>query len=176
DVAGKGVAASLIMASVKSVLPMNAAVETGDETMRRLNEKLSRELSKREFVALACAFYDPATRRVTVANAGLPDPYLVRNGTATPLVVPGERFPLGIRAASKYESLAVEMQPGDRLLLLTDGLPEADLGEDQQLGYVRLAQLVAATDSIEALFAAVEAETREPRGDDWTAVLIQLTP
>jgi len=174
DVAGKGVAASLIMASVKSVLPMIAAVETVDGTMRRLNEKLSRELGKREFVALACAFYDPSTGRVVLANAGLPDPYLVRGGAATPLVVGGARFPLGIRANIEYESLAVDLEPGDRLLLVTDGLPEAEVGEEQQLGYVRLAQLAAANNSLESLFAAVERETHEPRGDDWTGVMIEV--
>jgi hypothetical protein len=174
DVAGKGVAASLIMASVKSVLPMIATVESVSETMRRLNEKLSRELSKREFVALACASYDPSSRRVTLANAGLPDPYLIRDGNATPLVVPGQRFPLGIRASSEYESLVIELQPGDRLLLLTDGLPEADVGEDQQLGYVRLAELAAASASLEALFDAVARESKEPRGDDWTGVMLEV--
>ena len=97
DVAGKGVAASLTMASVKSVLPMIASVETVEGTMRRLNDKLATELGKREFVALACATYDPSTRRVVLANAGLPDPYLVRDGIATPLVVEGPRLPLGIR-------------------------------------------------------------------------------
>ncbi len=174
DVAGKGVAASLIMASVKSVLPMIAAVESVSETMRRLNEKLARELSKREFVALTCAAYDPSTRRVTLANAGLPDPYLIRDGAATPLIVPGQRFPLGIRASSRYESLEVDLQPGDRLLLLTDGLPEADVGEDQQLGYERLAQLAAASASLESLFDAVAAESSEQRSDDWTGVLLEV--
>lgn len=173
DVAGKGVAASLIMASVKSVLPMIASVETVEGTMRRLNEKLARELGRREFVALACAAYDPVTRRVTLANAGLPDPYLIRDGSATPLVVSGPRLPLGIRGNLVYESLTVQLQPGDRLLLLTDGLPEASVGEEQPIGYVRLAQLVAVSPSIETLFAAIEAETVEPKSDDWTALMIE---
>ncbi len=175
DVAGKGVAASLIMASVKSVLPMIAAVDSVEGTMRRLNEKLTRELGKREFVALTCAAYDPATRRVVIANAGLPDPYLIRDGVATPLEVTGARLPLGIRADIEYESLSVELQSGDRLLMLTDGLPEATVGEEQPLGYVRLAQLVAAHATLESLFAAVERETHEPRGDDWTGVLLEIS-
>jgi hypothetical protein len=175
DVAGKGVAASLIMASVKSVLPMIAAVESVEGTMRRLNEKLAKELGKREFVALACAAYDPSTRRVVLANAGLPDPYLVRDGVATPLVVNGPRFPLGIRKNLEYESIAIDLQHGDRLLMLTDGLPEAEVGEEQPIGYVRLAQLAAAHASLESLFSAIERETEETRGDDWTAVMLEVT-
>ncbi|PYQ28649.1 MAG: hypothetical protein DMF56_15565 [Acidobacteria bacterium] len=175
DVAGKGVAASLIMASVKSVLPLIASVESVEGTMRRLNEKLAKELGKREFVALACATYDPSTRRVVLANAGLPDPYLIRNGTATPLVVGGPRLPLGIRASLDYESMTIELERGDRLLLLTDGLPEATVGEDEPIGYVRLEQLASAHASLEALFAAIERETEEPRGDDWTAMMLEVT-
>jgi hypothetical protein len=176
DVAGKGVAASLIMASVKSVLPMIASVESVEGTMRRLNDKLATELGKREFVALACATYDPSTRRVVLANAGLPDPYLVRDGVATPLVVNGPRFPLGIRKNLEYESIAIDLQHGDRLLMLTDGLPEAEVGEEQPIGYVRLAQLAAAHASLESLFSAIERETEETRGDDWTAVMLEVTP
>jgi phosphoserine phosphatase RsbU/P len=175
DVAGKGVAASLIMASVKSILPMIAASESPVGTLRRLNEKLARELGKREFVALSCALYDPATRRVVLANAGLPDPYLIRDGAATPLAVPGPRFPLGIRANLEYQSTAVELRPGDRLLLLTDGLPEAPLADDEPLGYERFAAIAARPhDSLEALFAAVEAAAPGPRNDDWTAVLLAV--
>lgn len=175
DVAGKGVAASLTMASVKSVLPMIASVESAEGTMRRLNDKLATELGKREFVALACATYDPSTRRLVLANAGLPDPYLVREGVATPLVVEGPRLPLGIRKNLEYESITVDLQRGDRLLMLTDGLPEAEVGEEQQIGYVRLAQLAAVHASLESLFAAIERETEEPRGDDWTAVMLEIT-
>lgn len=173
DVAGKGVAASLIMASVKSVLPMIASVENVDTTMRRLNEKLTRELGKREFVALTCASYEPATGRVTLANAGLPDPYLIRDGVATPIVVDGPRLPLGIRDDIEYQSLSIELQPGDRLLMLTDGLPEAAVGEEP-LGYDRLAAIAASSSlSIEALFGAIEAQTSGARSDDWTAVLLE---
>ena len=175
DVAGKGVAASLIMASVKSVLPMIAVMEkTVEGTMRRLNEKLTRELGRREFVALACAAYEPSTHRLVLANAGLPDPYLIRDGVATPLVVGGPRFPLGIRASLDYESLTIDLREGDRLLLLTDGLPEASVGEEEPIGYVRLAELAAAHTSLEALFTAIERETTEPKNDDWTAVHLEV--
>src|SRR5215813_11927453 len=53
DVSGKGIGASLIMASVKAVVPLVAAGRTAAETLTELNHKLSRELAAREFVALA---------------------------------------------------------------------------------------------------------------------------
>jgi stage II sporulation SpoE-like protein len=60
--------------------------------------------------------------------------------------------------------------------MLTDGLPEAEVGEEQPIGYVRLAQLAAAHTSLESLFSAIERETEETRGDDWTAVILEVTP
>lgn len=175
DVAGKGVAASLTMASVKSILPMIASAGTIESTMRQLNEKLSRELGRREFVALACAMYEPATGRVQIANAGLPDPYVIRDHTATPIVVTGPRLPLGIKKNLQYESISIDLQRGDRLLLLTDGLPEAEVAPDQPLGYERLAEIAAREHaSLETLFAAIEAEAKGPRTDDWTAVMIEV--
>lgn len=174
DVAGKGVAASLIMASVKSVLPLIASSGTLESMLRALNAKLKRELGRREFVALACAAYDPSTRRAVIANAGLPDPYLVRDGAATPVVVGGARLPLGVREEIEYDSVAVTLAPGDRLLLVTDGLPEAPVGEEEPLGYERFAELAARHASIDALFADVEQRAHGPRGDDWTAVLMEV--
>jgi Stage II sporulation protein E (SpoIIE) len=171
DVAGKGVAASLIMASVKSVLPLIASAGTVEATMRGLNEKLVRELGKREFVALACAAYEPATGKVTLANAVLPDPYVVRDGVAVPLVVEGPRLPLGVREL-EYQSVTVSLQPDDRLLLFTDGLAEATMRDGEPLGYERLTGLAAAP-TLDELFARIEAQCPGARGDDWTAVLVE---
>src|SRR5207244_5080339 len=110
DVAGKGMGASLIMASVKAVLPF-VAREPLAEAMRLLNRKLVAELGRREFVALVCARY--AARSLEVANAGCPDPYLVRGGNAEAIVVPGERLPLGLRESARYETTTVRLAARD---------------------------------------------------------------
>jgi len=60
DVSGKGIGASLIMASVKAVVPLVAAGRSAAETLTHLNRKLSAELAARDFVALCFARYDPA--------------------------------------------------------------------------------------------------------------------
>src|SRR5436305_11412133 len=113
DVAGKGMAASLIMASAKARLPLLAADRPAEETLRELNRTLAAELSPREFVALAFVRYDPAQGTATLVNAGLPDPYLIRLGEPPlPLVVPGPRLPLGSRRGVPLDGPEIPLQPG----------------------------------------------------------------
>jgi hypothetical protein len=175
DVAGKGLAASLIMASVKAVLPLLASTRTIDEGMMALNEKLSGELSKREFVALSLARYEPASGRLIVANAGLPDPYVVRrSGDVTAVEVPGPRLPLGLKKSVAYQKTEVLLERGDALMMFSDGLPEATIAGGEQIGYDGLLRIVresgARADEILSRIHAVEAGARE---DDQTLVMIE---
>ena len=185
DVAGKGIGASLIMASVKAMMPFVAAERSVEETLRELNRHLHSELGcrprgPRTFVALAYARFDPATRRLWLANAGLPDPYRLR-GDADPevIAVPGERLPLGMRAEVAYESCELELGCGEWLLLLSDGIPEARRMSGDPLGYETLEKLLdrgvegPGEAWLDALLEQVrELSVPEPV-DDWTAVLLE---
>ncbi len=116
------------MASVKAVVPLIASESSAAETLTKLNRKLSAELGPREFVALCFAKFDPAGGALEIANAGLPDPYLLKDGGFVEAIsVPGPRWPLGARGEVDYEQVTIGCKPGDRLLFLTDGLPEAPL-------------------------------------------------
>lgn len=181
DVAGKGMAASLIMASAKARLPLLAADRLPEETLRELNRALAAELSPREFVALAFVRYAPERGTATLVNAGLPDPYLLRAGEPPlPLAVPGPRLPLGARREVAYEALTVDLRPGDRILMLTDGLAEAPTSEGEPLGYPALAGLMAAGPEaptplawIDALLERIRTATQPSLEDDWTALLLE---
>ncbi len=181
DVAGKGIGPSLIMASVKAVLPFVTAGRAVVDVLAELGARLYRELGRREFVALALARFTPATGRVELANAGLPDPYLLRAGRAAkPLEVPGERLPLGLRSGVTYTSTSVTLDPGDRLLLLSDGLPEAETDGGEPLGYQRLeSRLVDAEPAadpeawLDGFLAALRRATAVVQRDDWTALVLE---
>lgn len=174
DVAGKGMPASLLMASVKAVLPLLASNRTVDEAMIALNEKLVGELTKREFVALALARYEPLTGRVAFVNAGLPDPYHLRGSSATPVEASGPRMPLGLRRGIRYEAQESQLEPGEAMLFLSDGLPEAPLSDGEQLGYERLGELVAAAgDDVDELLRRLDAATQTVPDDDQTVVMLR---
>jgi serine phosphatase RsbU (regulator of sigma subunit) len=179
DVAGKGMGASLIMASVKAMLPLIAAGRTVEETLAELNRKLSEDLGPREFVALAYLKYE-ASGAFTLGNAGLPDPYrLSAGGSPRALPVPGERMPLGARSESRYQALSGRLEPGERVILLTDGLPEALMATDEPMGYPALESLLAASDSatpsvfLDDLFRRVREASVPTIQDDLTALVFE---
>jgi serine phosphatase RsbU (regulator of sigma subunit) len=180
DVAGKGFAASLIMASVKAMLPFVTAEHGVAESLVQLNSRLALELGRGEFVALTLARYRPTEGVVELSNAGAPDPYLVRPGMLPqPLSAPGPRLPLGVREKVAYASRTVEMADDRSLLLLTDGLPEARDADGEPLGYEALESMLAREPSagtpsswLTALFDAVQKRTARAPEDDWTAALL----
>lgn len=179
DVSGKGIGASLIMASVKAVLPLLAASRSAAATLSELNRKLTAELAAREFVALAYARYQPRRGLLELANAGLPDPYRLRDGVSPEaLWVSGPRLPLGVRSDIAYESLRVTLGPGDRVLFLTDGLPEARAASGEPLGYEALVRLLTWQDAtpaawLDRLLEKVREQTSQVLEDDWTVLLLE---
>ena len=180
DVAGKGFAASLIMASVKAMLPFVNADGGVADLLVRLNGRLALELGRGEFVALAVARYSPTEGLVELANAGAPDPYLMRPGQPPqPLSVPGPRLPLGVREQVAYASRTMEIAADDRLLLLSDGLPEARDTAGEPLGYQALESMLGREPStgspsswLTSLFDRVQRRTARTPEDDWTAAML----
>lgn len=180
DVAGKGFAASLIMASVKAMLPFVTADGGVAESLAQLNHRLALELGRGEFVALTLARYNPDEHLVELANAGAPDPYLVRPGSEPkPLSVPGPRLPLGVRPEVAYASRTINVASDARLLLLTDGLPEARDASGEPLGYQALESMLgdepldgSPSSALTALFDRVQRHTGRMPEDDWTAAML----
>ena len=178
DVAGKGVGASLIMASVKAALPF-VAERSLQDAMTALNDKLVHELAPREFVAMTLARYYPSTGQLHVANAGCPDPYRVSSNGVETMQVPGVRLPLGIRRGIAYGTLTTTVQEGDRFLFLSDGIPEAPTVDEEPLGYEKLAAIIGSASPksdgswLDELLDTVRRSVAEPISDDWTIVLLQ---
>ncbi len=175
DVSGKGLGASLIMASVKAVLPFVAGGSV-ESTLSELNQRLASQLGKREFVALAYARFHPVTGKLQIANAGMPDPYIISNGSALPISVAGERLPLGARRDTQYDSKEVQLQRGDRFFLISDGIPEASRANGEPLGYEALREMLTGIpDGGEWIDNVLDRVRSQVQGidDDWTAVVLE---
>ena len=185
DVAGKGFGASLVMASVKAMTPFIAAERGVADTLCELNRRLCAELGRAQFVALAYARVEPATGTVELANAGMPDPFVVRRrGPVTALEVPGPRLPLGIRTELRHESVTHQLDRDSRLLLFSDGIPEALRPSGEPLGYDGLAGILVrsvvhparplpAEPWLDEVLDEAQRATGPALDDDWTAVVVE---
>ncbi len=137
DVSGKGVPASLIMASVRAAL--RAQVDNVFylyEIMHRLNRMLCRDTKDSEFVTLFYGVYNAASRRFTYCNAGHPPPLLLRDGKITELA--SDNMVLGINPDEQYRQSFVDLKSGDRLLIYTDGVTDAMNYQKEPFGKKRL--------------------------------------
>jgi sigma-B regulation protein RsbU (phosphoserine phosphatase) len=137
DVAGKGVPASLIMASVRAAL--RAQVDNVYylyEVIRRVNVMLFRDTTASEFVTLFYGVLDARNKQFTFCNAGHP-PGLIRRGEEI-IELTAENMVLGIDPDEQYRQNVVQLRTGDVLLLYTDGLTDAMNFEKEIFGKQRL--------------------------------------
>ncbi len=137
DVSGKGVPASLIMASVRAAL--RAQVDNVYylyEVLSRLNKMLCRDTKVSEFVTLFYGVLDTRNKRFTYCNAGHPPAMLLRDGKITELTT--DNMVLGIDPNEIFRQQFIDLKPNDLLLLYTDGLPDAMNFKDETFGRQRI--------------------------------------
>ncbi|HTU89261.1 MAG TPA: SpoIIE family protein phosphatase [Gemmataceae bacterium] len=130
DVAGKGISAALLMAKLSSDARFCFLAEPNPaQAVGRLNDQLYPSTSPMDrFVTLAAVVLDPSRHMVTLVSAGHPSPQLVRKGSAAlqdvvPKATAG--LPLGMVEGCSYEACQIQLQPGDNLILFSDGVPDA---------------------------------------------------
>jgi sigma-B regulation protein RsbU (phosphoserine phosphatase) len=137
DVVGKGVAASLLMSSVRASLRAYAQdVYDIDEIIARVNIALTRDTLDNEFATLFYGVIDPATRRITYCNAGHEPPLLLRGDKLIKLEAGG--MIVGIDSTQEYDKGMIDLMPGDMLLIYSDGLSEAQDFNGKQFGRQRI--------------------------------------
>lgn len=183
DVAGKASPAALLMALLLAMLrtlvdedlPLPALVQ-------RLNLQVTRHAPASRFITLFLASYTPATGRLQFVNAGQTPPLLRRqNGSIERLMLGG--VALGMFAGSTYEAGEVQLDPGDALLLYSDGITEAESPDGQPFDEAGLERTLAlhagayqksaAAELGRAIFGAVERHRRDQRlGDDLTVLVL----
>ncbi|HEY7428381.1 MAG TPA: SpoIIE family protein phosphatase, partial [Gemmataceae bacterium] len=130
DVAGKGIAAALLMAKLSSDARYCFLAEADlGQAVGRLNDLLHEFASPLDrFVTLAAVVLDPSRHAVTLVSAGHPSPQLWRKGDASlqdAVSRDAAGVPLGMLEGSAYDACQVSMQPGDNLILFSDGVTDA---------------------------------------------------
>ncbi len=129
DVAGKGVPAALLMAKISSDARTCMLTEPGPaEAITKLNTLLHQSAHTDRFVTLVAALLDPRQHAVTLVNAGHLAPLIYRRSAARCEVgIPADitGLPIGVGDGERYASYQVRLEPGDSVLLFSDGVTDA---------------------------------------------------
>lgn len=184
DVAGKGVGAGLVMASVRALLHAYGEVyERTDELLRHLNAVLSRDLQPGIFVSFLLIRYDPATGRMHYTGAGHEHLVVHRPSTGETEMVRAGGVVLGLveDLGERIKEETLTLLPGDVVCLYTDGATEAPNAEGEEFGLERVAEAVRAgpldpAAIVERVMTAVQAFENAPEShDDLTVVALRKT-
>lgn len=190
DVADKGIGAALYMALSRTLVRAYAIDYSTrysdsyayhpERVINTANQRIVEDTQSDFFVTLFYAIYDPRISSLTYANAAHNPPYLctaqggikIRRLTRTGL-------PVGLFDDRNWERGSIAISPGDVLVMYTDGVTEAENGEQEQFGEERLEQVIranldaSAQQLCDAVRAAVDAFTGgERRSDDITLLVV----
>lgn len=180
DVVGKGVPASLMMASIRSALRASARfVVDVDETISRINRQLCRDTLIGEFATLFYGVFSPDAGVLTYTNAGHEPPMLIRNGQISLLTTGG--LAIGISPGEAYVQERIPLTAGDVLVAYTDGLIEAMNFQGERFGRERFREAVLRhlDKTPEIMARSIVWEVRKfaglaPQSDDITLVVIRV--
>lgn len=179
DVSGKGAPAALYGAMVSGILRSLAPLRlSATEMLRRLNVMLLERKIEGHFITLTYGIWEPASRRLRLANAGMPLPILVHRGRSR--AIRAEGVPLGLLEHTEYQEVAITLEKGDLLAMFSDGIIEAHNNQDGEFGARRLENLLRQkaqrpiAEIIEAVFSEVTRfEQGHPPRDDQTLLLFR---
>ena len=166
DVAGKGVPAALVMATVLTMLRSTVqGTASPGEVLARVNDLLAANIPSGMFVTCFFALLDSQSGRLHYANAGHEPPYRQQKRSVTELWATG--MPLGLMPGSSYEEHEVTVAPGERLLFYSDGLVEAHNPGREMFGFPRLQKLLEAHADEASLIDVLLGELKRFTGDGW---------
>lgn len=183
DVCGKGVAASLLMASLEalSAAPIREGLDP-DEIFFRVSQLLYERTPPERFATAFLAVLEPQTGRVRYANAGH-NPALLQRASGESVWLHATGIPLGLFPGRGYGMGRHELGPGDALILYTDGVTEAKDSLGEEFGAERFAEVCGRHTPrglkalAEALDAQIEVFTHgEPPEDDRTFLAVRRLP
>jgi serine phosphatase RsbU (regulator of sigma subunit) len=182
DVSGKGMSAALLAALLQGAF-LFASEDGGqiEDLMSRVNRFLNERAKGEKYASVFYCTLD-RTGQLRWANAGHPKPLLVRAGSQlVPLESTG--LPLGMLETASYETRTMQLQPGDKILLYSDGLSEAESAEGEFFDRKGLSETLGANASSSCsnlhakLVEAVEDFTDGVElGDDITMLVLEYQP
>jgi sigma-B regulation protein RsbU (phosphoserine phosphatase) len=145
DVSGHGIGSALFMARTIGLLRILAHTESSpDAVLRRLNDSLTEGNESGLFVTIFCGFLDLRSGLFTYSNGGHCPPLLQRQEEIQPIPMP-RGILVGVFPARTYRSLRLQLEPGDLLMVYTDGVTEAENAAGEPFGLKGCQRLLSET-------------------------------
>ncbi len=195
DVAGKGISAALLMASLQASLRSYASVSRDGmaAVTREMNGQLFALTEPTRFATLFWGIYDERRRTLTYVDAGHDPPFLLRSAFGNSPAAPQkpsavERLtagglPLGAFAGSEYREAAIALETGDVIAIYTDGITETMNAKEEEFGEERLELLLrenahrSAADLCRVILESVDAFRADgQQQDDMTLLIARVVP
>lgn len=142
DVTGHGLTAAFIGSMAKLALTASGKGEPHD-ILAKMNRLMAPQIPSGRFVTMCCGRFMPDTGELLFARAGHPPAVLTRTNSGQSVLLKGDGFALGFFEDSEYELVRDKLEPGDSLVLYTDGLSEAQNRSIATYGIDRLAAALA---------------------------------
>ncbi len=181
DISGKGTPAAIMMASLyASFRSLTRRKLTLPEIMSRLNDLLCESFGIGRYATFFYGVLDRAGGKISYSNAGHFNPLLISSGSEPRRLSEGG-IVLGFIPGKDYEEGSVALEPGDLIVLYTDGIVEATNSDGEMFGEQRVAEIAgrlkggSAADVLKGLREAVESLcTGCPQEDDITLVVVKV--
>ena len=180
DVSGKGVPAALFMMTSKIILNNFASMGLSPkDILTQANEKICALNLRNMFVTVWLGILDLKTGQVIAGNAGHEYPVIRQSGGKFELMHDHHNLVIGAMSGMKYGEYTFTLEPGSTLFLYTDGVPEANITEDNMYGTDRLVEALNRADSYDptVLLPAIRRDVdafvnNEPQFDDLTMLSV----
>ena len=144
DVSGKGVPAALFMMGSKILLQNLALVKRSPaEVLDAANNQICRNEHEDMFVTVWIGILDVTTGKLTAANAGHEYPALKHGDGSFELVKDKHGLVVGVMEGVPYTEYEIQLEPGDKLFVYTDGVPEATNAEEELFGTDRMIEALS---------------------------------
>ncbi|HEY6327718.1 MAG TPA: PP2C family protein-serine/threonine phosphatase [Blastocatellia bacterium] len=180
DISGKGISAAILMANLQASLRTLAKIsQSPGDVCARLNNHLHEVTDASKFATFFYAEWNAGCRLLRYVNAGHLPP-IVSNAGSGPRLDRGG-FPLGLFPGSDFEIGDIFLDPGDMIVLYSDGVTEAASEDGEQFGEKRLESVVREnrdkplSDLQSCILEAVHGWSDEPE-DDMTILIARATP
>ncbi len=175
DVSGHGTAAAMFSMMVRNVLTPRPSSDGTLRTisggpkgiLQELNKRFQTTVSNMQYFTIVYGVLDTRTGELELANAGHPEPILVDEKGRLELVEEGG-CPVGLVPGAEYETVSLKLEPGQKLILYSDGVTECENREGVQFGQDRFREAILCNqeNQVEKLLSEVAGRLNQWSGED----------